>query len=131
MKNNIDYRKIWEEANEIAANEVKTLKIEPMLLRQEDLRGNQFGQTYIIPDGPCGFASITIRPASPKGRRDAPFVKWARHLGLGSYSHIDKCWRISVSEYNQSYLKKDCHARVVANYLSNEGINASYESRID
>ncbi len=77
-----------------------------------------------ILDGVCGFAYITIKPAT------GAFVRWLKSQGIGHKAYYGG-WEISVREYGQSMERKEAHARAAAQYLSDHGIKASYYSRMD
>lgn len=81
-------------------------------------------KTYFVPDGPCGFAWINIRPGNSK------FANWLKknRLARSTYKGGVDVW---VSEFNQSMTRKAAYAAAFAGVLSNEGINAYADSRMD
>ena len=130
MKN--DNYKILEEAKRAGEKAAELVKPIPMVLFSEDLFGNRTSsEEYIVEDGVCGFAWINIRPASPQGRRDCPFVKYLRSIEEGRYSNISKSWQIWVSGYNQSMTRKEAYAEAFTNVLNKYGIKAYSNSRLD
>ena len=77
-----------------------------------------------ILDGVCGFAYITIRPAT------SAFARWLKSKGIGHRAYYGG-WEISVSDYGQSMNRKEAHAAAVADYLKASGIPADYYYRMD
>jgi hypothetical protein len=80
---------------------------------------------WIVPDGPCGFAWVTIRPANSRAAR-----VMAEELGArtNSYEGGMMLW---VSAFNQSMARKEAYAAAFAEVLRAEGIRAYAGSRMD
>ena len=91
------------------------------------LLGNELDyskKTYEVPEGPCGFAWVNIRPGNSSIARQA--VK----LGIGAKSYeggID----IWVHDHGQSLDRKSQHAKAYTAVLREHGVNASSRSRLD
>ncbi len=79
--------------------------------------------SYVVPDGPCGFATIHIAGNSAFARY-ALRVGAFRKSSMGGYYH-------SVHEFNQSYELKRAYAAAYAACLVRHGIKAHSESRLD
>ena len=77
-----------------------------------------------VPDGPCGFAWIRIRPGNSSA---ALYAK--QHLGAttGYYGGVE----ISVTGYGQSVARKEAYATAFAKVLCEHGITAFADSRLD
>lgn len=80
--------------------------------------------TYFVPDGPCGFAWINIKPGNSAAARYAKEKYGARKDYYGGVS-------IWVHEYNQSMARKEAHAEAFAEVLREAGIKAYGRSRMD
>jgi hypothetical protein len=79
---------------------------------------------YYVPQGVCGFAWITIKPAT------GSFVRRLREMGLGSAAYGGG-WQIWVGKYGQSMELKEAYARGFARVLQEAGIKAYADSRMD
>ena len=80
--------------------------------------------TYRVPEGPCGFAWINVRPAT------TGFARWLKKNGLARKAYhggID----INVREYGQSLVRKEAYAKAFAKVLRDYGIKAYEGSRMD
>lgn len=79
----------------------------------------------VIPDGPCGFAWIVVKPGNSAFARLSKKLKGARaEYGGGTCVK----W---VGEFNQSMAKKEAYAYAFAKVLTAAGINAYARSRMD
>lgn len=78
----------------------------------------------VIPDGVCGFAWVTIKPAT------TPFARWLKANGYARPGYGGGL-QISIHTYNQSMEKKLAHAEAMAKVLREGGINAYADSRLD
>jgi hypothetical protein len=78
----------------------------------------------VVPDGPCGFAWITIRPGN------SSFAIWAkkRRLASPAYKGGVSIW---VSQFGQSLERKSAYADAYAAVLQGAGIKAYSGSRMD
>tara|TARA_Y100000310_G_scaffold345706_1_gene468550 strand:+ start:3597 stop:3968 length:372 start_codon:yes stop_codon:yes gene_type:complete len=114
-----EMEKLWEDADEAGRAAVRTAHIQPMTVKSATS-----GETWFVPDGPCGFAWVKVVPGNSR------FAKWMKDNGLGR-----KAWDGGVdywiSKYGQSMQKKAIYASAFANVLSAAGIRAYPESRMD
>ena len=81
--------------------------------------------TYYESDGLCGFAWINIKPGTSA---------FARHLRASGRARADYYYggvTVWVSGYNQSVERKEAYARAYAKVLSDAGITATSDSRLD
>lgn len=80
---------------------------------------------WIVSDGACGFAWVTIRPGN------CSFAKWLvknGHARKAYYGGVD----IWISAHNQSVARKELHACAMAKVFKEQlGINACPGSRLD
>lgn len=74
--------------------------------------------------GVCGFANIKIRPAV------GPFVRYLKGKGIGSPAYQGG-YAIYVHEFGQSLERKSAYAAAFAAVLTEAGLNAYSESRMD
>lgn len=99
----------------------------PMVVQQHEsvLDDNSpVEKSWYVPDGVCGFAWVIIRPGNCAA---ANYAK--KHLGA-SRSYYGGM-QISVWQFNQSYEKKMTYATTFAKVLSEAGINAYADGRLD
>jgi len=82
------------------------------------------GENWHVPEGPCGFASVIIRPGTSRAARFAKIHHNARRAYYGGTA-------ISVHSYGQSVTRKSAHAEAMAAVLREGGVNARAESRLD
>ena len=82
------------------------------------------GSQHVIPDGPCGFAWITVKPATQS------FAKWLKKNDIGHKSYYGG-WDIWIGEHGQSMEKKIAHAKAMCDYLKEAGITCHVGSRMD
>ena len=81
-------------------------------------------QSWDIPDGVCGFASVVIKPGT------CSFAKWLIKNKLGGAQYYGGVG-FSISEHRQSLQRKEAHASAVCEILSKYGINCYVDSRMD
>lgn len=100
----------------------------PMVVCDADLAGNPLrgGRVYEpVPDGPCGFAWVVVKPGNH------PFANWAKKT-LGARKHygggVNVYW---VHEFNQAWTRKAAFARAYADTLKDAGIPAYADDRLD
>jgi hypothetical protein len=77
-----------------------------------------------VMDGVCGFAWVVIKPAT------TAFARWLKRTGRAraNYGGGLAVW---VMGYNQSMTRKEAYARAFARVLSDAGIRAYAQSRMD
>lgn len=99
----------------------------PMIVQQHASMANDASpvvKEWVVPDGACGFAWITIRPATSR------FARWMKKAGLASpaYGGGVQVW---VSYFNQSVARKEAYAEAYAEVLRDAGVTAYAGSRLD
>lgn len=81
-------------------------------------------KTYYVPDGPCGFAWVNIRPGT------SSFARWLVKNGVARKAYGGGV-SISVRRFGQSLIRKEAFAYAAARVFSEAGITAYGQSRID
>lgn len=123
-----DFQELFNKADKAGMEAVESLNVTPMVVQSHanPLDDNSpVTESYYIPDGPCGFAWVKIRPARGK------FVNWLKKQEIGRTDSYAGGYVIWVSKFNQSMQKKECYARAFANVLKESGIDAYSQSRMD
>lgn len=123
------------EAGDVAGREaVANTRVTPMIVGQE----TYFGSGKLIPEtmeyvesGVCGFAWVSVTPAHKGTTRIGKQERAALEANGFSKDVYGKRYMRSISDYNQSMQKKEAHARAFAKVLSDAGIYAYAQSRID
>jgi hypothetical protein len=89
-------------------------------------------KAWIVPEGPCGFAWVTIRPAHSRAAKVLAEVfdgKFGGHAKRDSYAGGMMLW---IYEFNQSMVRKEAYAHAFAKHLTDAGISGvSSGSRMD
>lgn len=93
-------------------------KIDPMVVVGRD-------RSYTVADGACGFAWLEIRPAR------GPLVTFLKKNGIGRVDHYNRCYSVSVFEFNQSIALKEAYAHAAAQSLREAGYEVYPASRLD
>ena len=117
---------ILTEAYEAGAQAANAIRPRPMVVTQVGLDDKPLPGTEpeIVWDGLCGFAWVVIKPAR------GPFVNYLKKRGIGD-KHYAGGWNIWISEYNQSYERKEAHASAMAEVFRKYGITAYAGARLD
>lgn len=83
------------------------------------------GQRYVVPEGPCGFAWVVVKPGT------SAFAKWLMKNGKAR-KHYYGGVSLWVGEFNQSMERKYAYAAAFAEVLRKNGIENCYaDSRMD
>ena len=77
-----------------------------------------------IMDGACGFAYVVVRPGN------SAFARWLK-ANKRAYAGYYGGTEMGVSPFGQSLERKTAYARAFALVLTEAGLNASYNSRMD
>ena len=129
-----DLRRIFASAREAGLAAARAAVPEPMVIgTPKNMMASLMGQgsefdpkqpVYVVPEGVCGFAWVTIRPANSAAGHYAENHFGARN-GYGGGMQI---W---ISEFGQSYTRKVAYAHAFARSLGSAGISASSGDRLD
>lgn len=90
---------------------------------------DQTKQTWVVSEGMCGFAYVTIRPAR------GPMVTLLKARGIGWRGHYGG-WQCSATDFgsprsSQSYERAMAAADAAAGVLTKYGITAYADGRLD
>lgn len=128
-----DYARVWAEAK--AAGEAAAVAVtpEPIFVYEAHLDGSPVkgGGKWISQYGLCGFAFITIRPAT------SGFARWLKAQGVGHKGYYGGLEIFVHPEHGrgtpltQSVEVKGAYARAAAEVLRGYGIAASATERLD
>lgn len=77
--------------------------------------------TYYVPDGPCGFAWVIVKPGN------CAFANWLRKNDIGHKRYYGG-WEVSIREHGQSIERKERHAAAMAEYLRKHLDRSDYGS---
>jgi hypothetical protein len=79
---------------------------------------------WAVADGPCGFATVRLRPGTSTAARYAvKNLGWTKQY----YGGVGR----SVPYFNQSMVRKEAYARAFAGVLTDAGLTAYADSRMD
>lgn len=118
---------IYSEAHYKGNAAVQMTTVTPMVVQQRENPLNDDSRVirqYVVNDGVCGFASVTVKPANSK------FAKFLVANGLGRKAYNGGV-SMSVRDFNQSLQKKEAYAYAFARVLNEYGIKAYVDSRMD
>jgi len=124
----LEMSKLWSKAWAAGEEAVKGVVPDVMIVTQHKNMADDnspVDKQWIVPDGPCGFAWVQIKPGNS---RFANFLKKEDLARPDSYLGGVSIW---VSAYNQSMQRKEAHARAMAEVFREAGINAWAMSRMD
>ena len=127
-KSSAEFKNIFDGAWKAGEEAVAKLSIAPMVVSQHanPLDDNSaVVNAWVVPDGPCGFAWINVKPGT------SAFAKWLKENDLASKDSYYGGVCIWIDIYNQSILKKEAHAYAMANYFTKLGIKSYASSRMD
>lgn len=123
----MDNATIYTAAHTAGLDAAQSAAVRPMIVTQ---RANPFDDSsapvkqYFEEDGVCGFASVIVKPANSSFAR---YLKTIR----STYKHYYGGLNMPVHEFNQSLQRKEAYARAFAAVLSDAGIKAYVDSRMD
>ena len=123
------WRKLHDEAHKAGMAAAEACKPTPMVVQSH---ANQLDdsspvtQTWVVPDGVCGFAWVTIRPAN------CSFALWLKKI---EGERVYKGYRGGLQRFaplaTQSMQIKEAYCRAYADVLQAAGIKAYAQSRLD
>lgn len=118
---------LYESAHAAGNAAVESTVVRPMIVHWNGdpvSMNGEIKQTYVVDDGVCGFASVIVKPAN------SAFAKYlaANHGASKSYYGG---MSLSIHDFNQSLQKKEAYATAFAGVLTDAGINAYVDSRMD
>lgn len=119
---------ILQEAIQAGREAAKAAQVVPMVVGEAIGLSNQINYNKpveYVADGVCGFAWVTVKPANSR------FAKFMVKRGIAKKSGYEPGVYVWISDYNQSMQRKSAHARAMAKVLTDYGINAYSQSRMD
>lgn len=128
-----DYARVWALAKAAGEEAARATTPEPIFVYEAHLDDTPVkgGGKWVSPYGLCGFAWVTIRPAT------SGFVRWLKAQGIGSKAYYGG-WQIFAhpehgrgTPLTQSVEVKSAYARAMAQVLRDHGIPASASERLD
>ena len=123
-----ELRSIFTEARAKATQAAKEAVCTPMVVQQRESPlddSSRVTKEWVVPDGPCGFAWVEIRPGNSSA------ANYAKKHNLGRYCDYYKAVLVSPDLMTQSITRKESWARAFASVLCAHGINAHVGSRLD
>lgn len=103
-------------------------QLQPMVVQQHaNMMDDQSPvvKSYYVPEGPCGFAWVVVRPGNHS------FALWCKKHQKARPNYGGGMMVKWVHEYGQSMQLKEAYARAFAEVLRGAGINAYSSSRMD
>lgn len=121
MTTPFEFQSLFDKANRAGYAAAEATTPTPMVVAETQ----PGGQRWHVPDGPCGFAWVVVKPGT------ARFAKWLKKEGHAS-THYYGGLSIWIGAHNQSMERKAVHARVLAEALNGQfGVSAYADSRMD
>lgn len=119
------HRDLWVRAVAAAGDAWRACEPAPMVVTDAAR-----GQAWIVSEGVCGFANVIVRPGG------SSFARWLskndlarpHYYGGLSVSVYDLC---ADSRGSQSYDRKVAAARAAAKVLTEGGVRATVDARLD
>lgn len=122
------FNKLWDDAHVAGMIAAGAMTPTPMIVEQHANMlddASPVVKSWTVLDGACGFAWVIVKPGN------SPFANWAKkYKGAKKdyYGGVRVKW---VSEFNQSIARKEAYAGAFAKVLSDAGIKAYANSRLD
>jgi hypothetical protein len=121
------FETVWREATLRGDLAARACKPVPMVVEQHASAfddASPVTRTWVVEGGVCGFAWVTVRPAS------CSFAKWLKARGYAK-KVLYTGMQVWVSQFGQSVTRKEAYADAMAAYLRSVGIRAYSGSRLD
>ena len=123
----MEFETLWNKALDAGAAAAEATKPTPMVVFEANGLSDEpkpGGKSWYVPQGPCGFAWVTVRPGN------SAFANWLKKQGYASkaYGGGVQYW---VSQYGQSHELKSAFAYAASQVLTEAGVKASAGSRLD
>lgn len=129
MKSQHTFSTVYNNAHANGMAAVKEMTPTPMIVgTPTTLLGNEIDyskKTYCVADGVCGFAWVNVKPGT------SAFAKWLKKKGYARKDLYYGGVTVWVGDFNQSYERKMAYASGFAATLTEAGINANSNGRLD
>ena len=127
------FEKLWSEALAAGTAAGEAVKPQGMLVIQHKNPmddSSKVVQSWDVPEGPCGFAWVVVRPGG------CSFARWVKANQAKLDQHVFKEYYggmtvYYVHEFGQSIQRKTAFAHAFAEVLNKAGIKAHSMSRMD
>lgn len=113
----MDFQKIWDKAWQAGVDAANAAVPTPMVVTSHSNPlddGSPVENSWYVPEGVCGFAWVIVKPGNSK------FANWLKKHKLARPDHYYGGVNIWISDYGQSYTRKEAHAYAMAKVLSEE-----------
>lgn len=124
-----DFSALYNEAHSAGLEALNRCRPTPMVVGQaKSLFSDELDytkETYVVNEGVCGFAWVNVKPGN------SAFAKW---LKANDYGRTDSYYggvTVWVREGDQSYELKRAYAGAFAKVLTENGIRAYSDGRLD
>lgn len=127
-KQEAEFIRLAIKAHEAGLKTAAAAKPIPMIVSQHVNMANDnspFEKSWYVEDGVCGFGWVVIRPAT------SSFARWAKKNIPLCGNHYYGGLSISSALRTQSMARNEAYCQGYAEVLSEAGINAYAQSRID
>ena len=94
-------------------------------------RASELLERWVVPEGPCGFGWVTVRPANCRLAKRMALMFTGGMGGSARHDSYGGGMMLWVWEFGQSATRKDCYARAFAKVLTDAGFRADAGSRLD
>ena len=126
----MDFREIYDACDVAGKANVEGFTPDTMIVQQHENMADDNSSVvkeYVVPDGPCGFAWVNIKPGNNA------FCRWLKANDLGRTDSYYGGVTVWVSDYNQSMQKKEKYADGFVNKLKElmPNLKAYSMSRMD
>lgn len=132
-----EYRKVFQYAQRAGKSALEKCVPKPMVVQEVGLDDQPYegSQTWIVEDGVCGFAWVTVYAVDGqkihRGRKIFyPFIDVLRQAGF-KWDSYEKNFKLWVTAGNQSMTKKEAFGEAYVKVLNENGIEAYMGSRMD
>jgi hypothetical protein len=125
----MDFQELYERAHQAGINAATSAEVQPMVVGTPiSIFANDIDETkptYFVPDGPCGFAEVIVKPGNSR------FANWLKKNNIASTRYYGGGVSVWVSQFGQSYQRKMAYAAAFAEVLRTENIRAAATGRLD
>jgi len=122
-----NWQQLWDKAHQAGLEAANNHTPTPMVVQQHQNAcddNSPVTKQWYVPQGVCGFAWVNIRPGN------CSFANWLKknNLARSAYRGGVDIW---IRDFGQSMELKEKYARAFAKVITNAGIKAYPQSRMD
>jgi hypothetical protein len=120
-----EFESLWSKADAAGLAAAAAVTPVPMVVAEADVFGGPLpgGKSWCVSEGACGFGWVTFKA-------NTAFGKWAKRTGKAR-SNYPSGLRVSPSMFTQSLARNEAYAYAFAKVLTEAGITAYGNSRMD